>query len=149
MEYEVPASIKAEHEELHADLHKATKVKGNVGRAAKKVADVLHPHFAKEEEYALPPLAILPLLAQGKVDPEMRRMIPLSDRLKAELPQMLKEHKEVGAALDALAAAAKKAKKPEQRRFSERLALHAQNEEEVLYPAAILVGEFLKQKLPG
>jgi hypothetical protein len=31
--------------------------------------------------------------------------------------------------------------------FAEKLALHAQTEEEVLYPAAILVGEYLKLKL--
>jgi hypothetical protein len=28
--------------------------------------------------------------------------------------------------------------------FAEKLKLHAKNEEEVLYPAAILVGEYLK-----
>jgi len=27
---------------------------GKVGKAAKAVANVLHPHFEKEEEYALP-----------------------------------------------------------------------------------------------
>lgn len=148
MVHRVPASVKAEHEELHKELEEATKVRGNVGEAAKKVAKILHPHFAKEEEYALPPLTILPRLAEGKVDSEMRHVISMSDKLKADLPQMLKEHKEVVAALNTLAAAAKKAKKPKQLRLSEKLILHAQNEEEILYPAAILVGEFLKQKLP-
>jgi hypothetical protein len=32
-------------------------------------------------------------------------------------------------------------------RFAEKLMLHAKTEEEVLYPAAILVGEYLKLKL--
>jgi len=36
---------------------------------------------------------------------------------------------------------------PEHARFAEKLMLHAQTEEEVLYPAAILVGEYLKVKL--
>jgi len=31
--------------------------------------------------------------------------------------------------------------------FSEKLSAHAQNEEQVMYPAAILVGEYLKLKL--
>jgi len=33
-------------------------------------------------------------------------------------------------------------------RFAAELMVHAQLEEEVLYPAAILVGEYLKLKLP-
>jgi hypothetical protein len=36
---------------------------------------------------------------------------------------------------------------PEHARFAEKLMFHAQTEEEVLYPAAILVGEYLKVKL--
>jgi hemerythrin len=146
MEHKVPASVKAEHEELHEELEKATKVKGGVGQAAKKVAKVLHPHFAKEEEYALPPLTILRRLAEGKFDSEMMHMISMSDKLRADLPNMVREHKEIVSALNGLAAAAKKAKRPEQLRFSEKLILHAQNEEEILYPASILAGDYLKLK---
>jgi hypothetical protein len=50
----------------------------------------------------------------------------------------------VVAALKNLIAAAEAEKKPEYARFAEKLMLHAQTEEEVLYPAAILVGEYLK-----
>lgn len=149
MEHKVPASVKAEHEELHEELEKASKVRGEVGKSAKAIARILHPHFVKEEEYALPPLTILPLLAEGKIEPEMKHMIPMTDKLKADLPKMLEEHKQIVGALNKLSAAAKKAKRPEQLRFSEKLILHAQNEEEILYPAAILVGEYLKQKLLG
>jgi len=37
--------------------------------------------------------------------------------------------------------------KPQYAEFSEKLILHAQTEEEVMYPAAILVGEYIKLKL--
>ena len=60
---------------------------------------------------------------------------------------MLREHQAVVAALAQLAAAAEKEKLPEHARFAEKLALHAKTEEDVLYPAAILVGEYLKLKL--
>jgi hypothetical protein len=33
--------------------------------------------------------------------------------------------------------------------FTHKLKMHAQNEEEVLYPAAILVGEYLKLRFSG
>jgi hypothetical protein len=31
--------------------------------------------------------------------------------------------------------------------FAEKLKLHAKTEEQILYPTAILIGEYLKQKL--
>lgn len=77
----------------------------------------------------------------------MKSVIPITDRLKAELPEMLGEHKVIVAALENLKTAAEAENKPEHARFAEKLALHAQTEEEVLYPAAILVGEYLKLKL--
>ena len=73
-------------------------------------------------------------------------MLDSFEKLKRELPGMLREHKAVLAALKKLSAAAKKEKKTEYVRFAEKLALHAKTEEEVLYPAAILVGEFLKPR---
>ena len=42
-------------------------------------------------------------------------------------------------------AAAQAENRPEFARFAEKLILHARTEEEVLYPAAILVGEWLQR----
>ncbi len=147
MKLEIPKSLRVEHEELHEELVNATKVTGKVGEAAKAVAKVLHPHFEKEEEYALPPLGLLPLLVEGKITPEMKDVFKMTDRLKADLRQMLEEHKAIVAALSNLSNIAGKEKKMEQTRFAEKLMLHAQNEEEILYPTAILIGEYLKLKL--
>lgn len=143
----IPQPLKLEHEELHAELVRATKAGGKTADAAKVVAKVLHNHFVKEEEFALPPLGLLSLLAQGKVDHTMTTVLGMTDRLKAALPDMLREHKVVVTALKKLIGAAKSEKKPEHARFAEKLMLHARTEEEVLYPAAILVGEYLKLKL--
>ena len=120
---------------------------GKTGEAARAVEEVLHPHFVKEEEYALPPLGLLSSLAEGNLQPEMRTVIAMTDRLKAYLPHMLQEHKAVVAALEKLSAAAKQEGKREPALFAEKLMMHARNEEEVLYPAAILVGEYVKMKL--
>lgn len=147
MTFTIPNPLKLEHEELHAELATATRAGGEVGEAAKAVAKVLHDHFVKEEEFALPPLGLLSSLARGDVGEELSSVIGMTDRLKAELPKMLEEHKVVIVALKDLIAAAEAEKKPEHGRFAEKLMLHAQTEEEVLYPAAILVGEYLKLKL--
>ena len=60
---------------------------------------------------------------------------------------MLMEHKSIVAALNHLADVAKQENKPEYVEFAEKLILHAQTEEEVSYPTAILIGEYLKLKL--
>lgn len=139
----IPASLKAEHQELHAELAAAVKLGGKTGSAAEAVERALAPHFAKEEEYALPPLGLLKPLAEGRVTPEMHSMAQVAARLKADLPRMLEEHQAIVKTLDALAAAARAEQHDEALRFTEKLKLHAQNEEEILYPAAILVGEYL------
>jgi hypothetical protein len=146
MRWKTPQSLAIEHEELHEHLVKATQAGGKTGEAARAVAELLHSHFVKEEEYALPPIGLLPLLAEGKVTPEMKQVLVLTDRLKADLPQMLEEHKAIVAALKTLIDAARKEGHPEHADFAAALMLHAQTEEEVLYPAAILVGEYLKLK---
>lgn len=147
MQFKIPEPMKLEHDELHAELVKATKEKGKLGEAAKAVANVLHPHFVKEEEYAIPPLGILPRLAQGDISSDMREVLAMTDRLKAELPTMVQEHKKIVSALETLAAIAKKKGKPKYVRFAKKLVLHATAEEQVTYPTSILIGEYLRLKL--
>lgn len=144
MEFIIPQPLKAEHNELHAELANAAKESGTIGEAAKAVAKLLHPHFVKEEEYALPPLGLLSALTKGKVTPEMKAVLSMTDRLKAELPEMLEEHKTIVAALEGLSEAAKREKRSDIEHFAEKLILHARTEEDVLYPAALLIGEYVQ-----
>jgi hemerythrin superfamily protein len=86
------------------------------------------------------------VLARGKVDREMQSVFAMTDRLKAELPTMLREHKRIISELKKLMATAKREKKMEHARFAEKLTRHAKTEETVLYPAAMLIGEYLSLK---
>ena len=147
MQFTIPEPLKIEHDELHQELAKATKAGGHVGEAAQTVARLLHPHFVQEEEFALPPLALLKLLAEGRLAPDMAEVLAMTDRLKTELPHMLAEHEAIVAALDRLVEAASEDGRPEVARFAEKLILHARTEEDVLYPTALLIGEYVKLKL--
>jgi len=147
MEFNVPHALKVEHDQLHHDLTQAIQSGGLTGTAAEVVADALHAHFESEEKYALQPLGLLPALAEGKIIPEMAQVLPLTDTLKAELPRMLEEHQAIVDALKQLITAAQQEGKLEHADFAKKLMLHAQNEEEVAYPAALLIGEYLKLKL--
>lgn len=143
MELRIPEPLKTEHSALHSELVDATKQGGRVGAAAKEVARLLHPHFIREEEFALPPLSLLGALAKGTLVPGTD-VVTLTDRLEAELPSMLAEHQQIVAALGELVAAAKAENKPKYVDFAEKLILHARTEEEVLYPAALIVGRYIK-----
>ena len=74
----------------------------------------------------------------------MKSVLTMTDKLKADLPYMFEEHKKIVASLDNLIDVAKKENKILVIHFAEKLKLHAQTEEQVLYPAAILIGEYLK-----
>ncbi len=143
----IPNPMKVEHEELHSELKKATGEKGPLGDAAKAVAEVLHPHFVKEEEYAMPPLGFLTALAEDRLPATIKDALVMSNRLKVDLDQMLKEHRQIVAALKKLIIEAKKEKKLEYVKFADKLIMHAQTEEEVYYPATILIGKYLELKL--
>jgi hypothetical protein len=147
MEFQVPEALNAEHTELHAELAAATKAGGRVAEAANEVARRLPPHFEREEEFALPPLGLLTTLAKGAVEPAMADVLALTDKLKAELPGMLAEHEEIVAALGDLEAAARAEKKQKYARFAKKLIQHARTEEQVLYPAALLVGRYVRLSL--
>lgn len=147
MKFEIPKPMKIEHDELHADLVRATKAGGQTGEAAKAVAKILHGHFVKEEQYALPPLGLLAALSQGRFEAGMADVLRMTDKLEAELPTMLSEHKDIVAALKKLIEAATAEGKPDAVHFAEKLMLHAETEEQVSYPAAILVGRYVKSRL--
>jgi hypothetical protein len=149
MKFQIPPSLKAEHERLHSGLARATKAGGRTGETAKAVAKLMHPHFVKEEEYALPPLGLLGALSKGQIEPGMAEALKMTDRLEAELPHMLAEHKDIVTALNGLTEAAKTENKPEYAHFAEELMAHALTEEEVSYPTALLIGRHLKVILPG
>lgn len=143
----IPQSLQTEHEEIHEALTEATRAPGRVGAAAKELAAVLHPHFERENQIALPPLGLLAPLARGETPASLQEALTMTDALRKELPRMLEEHKRIRAATEKLRIAAREEKAPAQERLAETLAVHAQTEEEVLYPAAILVGDVIRARM--
>jgi hypothetical protein len=144
---QIPQSVQAEHETIHAALVEATHAPGRVGTAAKELAQVLHPHFVREEQIALPPLGLLAPLAAGARPPGMAEALAMTDSLRRELPGMLDEHERIRAAVANLRLAARAEHAEKYERLADQLALHAQTEEEVLYPAAVLVGDVIRARL--
>jgi hemerythrin-like domain-containing protein len=142
----IPEAMNEEHEELHEELRKATKVPDAVGKAAKRVAQVLHSHFERENELALPVISVTRGLAEGKSSPDFHEALDLADKFKLEYEKMLQEHAEIVKALDQLEKVAKKAKKRSVVEFARKLRLHAKTEEDLTYPAVLMAGQLLRQQ---
>lgn len=141
-------SARSAHQDLREELLRAEKAGGETGRAARAVMQVLFPHMTMEERYAMPALRFLPLLARGEAafdqSPDIDRVLKASQGLKAELPVMLEEHRRIVDALAGLMRAAAEEKHAGWAQFATKLIAHVQQEEEIFYPAAILVGEYIR-----
>jgi iron-sulfur cluster repair protein YtfE (RIC family) len=142
-----PKSFREEHAELRQFVARLTREKGGLGEQARRLARLLETHMQKEENFAAPPLGLLPRLARGDVGPGMADALAHSDWLRRNLEVMHAEHQMIAAALEELLKAAGPVAPPELVTFAETLLNHARLEEEVLYPAAIVAGEYLKLRL--
>jgi hypothetical protein len=140
----VPEALRLEHEEMHDALARASHEPGLVGDAAKRLLRILKPHFDKEETFALPPLGMLHQLVRGIHSPEEEAAVIMAWRLREDLDNMLAEHRFIGAALEALLAAATAERRVEYAELANKVLHHMQTEEQVLYPATILVGDYLR-----
>lgn len=67
----------------------------------------------------------------------------------AVVPRMLQEHQRIRAAVDKLRSVARQEHASGQVELADELAAHAKSEEEVLYPAAILVGDLIRARMSG
>jgi hypothetical protein len=147
MDLKPPTPLQSEHQALYAEINRAVKLEGRAGKAARLVARLIERHFAKEEEFVLPPLGLLPALAQGTIEQGMAAAITMAAKLHDELPDLLAEQRVIVAALEELMAVAEGEGLAELVGFAEKLMLHEEIEEQVSYPTAILIGKYLQLQL--
>jgi hypothetical protein len=145
----IPQSLQLSHKETLEQLAGLARKKGPVGVAATSALVVFKRHVAREQEFILPPLTLLPRLADGKVTPEMAWALPMTDRVRAEREQIFEEHTKVTDALNGLIVAATRANDREAKEFAENAAADSLNDLEILEPTLMLIGDILRSKLPA
>lgn len=143
---EVPKALQHEHHEVQAALRAAMQAPGDVGAAARELNQVLSPHFEREEQIALPPLGLLRQLVEEPQAKVPAWLLPMTDSMRAELPQMLAEHKKIQQAVRKLEQTATAAGNAAAVQLAQMLARHAQAEEEMYYPMAVLIGEIVRKR---
>ncbi len=119
---------------------------GKTGSMAEAIARELRHHMDKEEAYALPLLGILKDEAEGKLSrASAQRATKLYLKMKEEYPGMLRGHRELIKQLSRLKKVAAEEGHLTAVRFSEALEQHSQEEEDVMYPAALVAGRIAKE----
>ncbi len=79
----------------------------------------------------------------------MKWAIVMADRVKAERETTYQEHTKITDAMNALAAAARKAHDAEALDFATAAVGDSLNDIELIEPMAIVIGDYLKAKLPA
>jgi hypothetical protein len=146
---DIPQSMRVEHADTMEQLAALGRRQGAVGAEARKALVLFKNHAQHEEEFILPPLTLLPLLADGKVSPDMKWAVAMADRVKAEREQIFLEHTRITDAMNALATAALKAHDTEAYGFARAAVADSLNDIELIEPMSIMVGEYVKAKLPA
>ena len=136
-----PPSAERVHEDLLHLLVKIQHLSGKTGIIAEDLAKKLKTHMEKEETIALPLLGLLPELVSKKASTaSAKRASSLYSEMKAEYPGMLQGHRECMKLVQRLKKVAAEEGHLTAVRFAEALEQHAELEEEILYPAALLAG---------
>ncbi len=145
--HEIPQSQTVEHADNLEHLTALTSHRGKVGEIAKKAVALFKQHDAREAEYIMPPLSLLPYLVDGKVTPDMKWALEMADRVRADREVIFEEHTKMIAVLNDLQLAGQQAHDAEAIDFAKSAATDALNDVEIMEPTAILIGDVLRAKL--
>lgn len=146
MEFDIPESLRVSHAQLNAALAEAMRVGGQTMVAAEVVAPLLELHLHMEDKEVLRILGLLePLQADGinlADAPEFSEL----DEIETIECALHEEHVVLVMAAEKLLASAHAEGADEVAEFAERLLLRIRLDEEIFYPAALLVRNYLRLK---
>ena len=146
--HDIPPSLAAEHAETIDRLQELSKHPGEVGVVARKALALYQKHEARERDYILPPLTLLPEISDGKVRPDMAWALKMADQVKADREEIFAEHTKVTDIANALLAAGQRAHDAEAVEFARGAVADSLNDIEILEPTVVLIGDYLRAKLP-
>jgi hypothetical protein len=147
-EHPIPWSIQLDHQETLERLAALAREQAPVGPAAQQALELFQAHVKREAEYILPPLALLPQLADGKVTADMRWAVTMADQVKAEREEIFHEHMRITDAMNNLAAAADRAHNTDALDFARTAVADSLTDIELMEPMTVVIGDYIRAKLP-
>lgn len=145
----VPESLKEEHEMLVDGLKGHSTQKDQTGAALRQLLRLLEPHVEKEDEFVLPLLGSLTSVAAGAPLEDPKAVMRSYEKYSTQYDLMFTEHLPIRQAIKKAIRAAQKEGYLDVVETLDALAHHSRVEEEVLYPAALLVGKVALRPLPA
>jgi hemerythrin-like domain-containing protein len=136
----VPKSLKEEHEAFIDGLRSHSTKKDQTGVAVGQLLKLLEPHIEKEDQRLLPLLGALGEIAAGQPLENPTAVMRAYEKYAAQYPSMFAEHLPIKESIRRARRLAKKGGYGDVVDVLDALAHHSRVEEEVLYPAALLVG---------
>jgi hypothetical protein len=143
----IPQSLVYEHQDTMERLKALSARPGRVGEAAQRALELFKRHTQREQDYILPPLTLLPDIADGHVTPDMQWALDMADRVRADRELIFQEHTEVTDVLNALLMAGEDAHDQEAVDFARSAAADSLNDIEILEPTVVMIGDVLRAKL--
>lgn len=144
MSLTTPKPLKQGHANLRQDINSIIAQGGKLGIKAKELLEVLSKHFKKEEKFALPPLSLLLMISEGHWEINKQTAIEMAEELRENLLEMKKDHQNINNILKDFKIIAQEENNFKAIRFCRDLEIHVEIEDQVLYPASMLVGHYLK-----
>jgi hypothetical protein len=142
-----PRSVQLQHEQLVSRLESIAKRGGPTGMAAGKAATFLKAHYAKEEEFVLPPLGLLSTILKNPSPADLDRAIAMAERTQAALDELLADHLQITTMMNDLIEAGSREHDESLTRLARRVAAQSLNDIEVVQPTTILIGEYIRANL--
>ena len=145
--FRAPKSLQLSHDEVRAGFVRATMGGGPIAAAAKRLAKISLPHFDGEEKFVFPVLGLLPDLKNGFVQQEMADLLPLIADFRTRFDSLEKQHESIRSAIENLLEASHRSNNREVAKFAYNLRIHERIEDEVIFPAVMLIGNYLRERL--
>ena len=137
-----PPVIVTTHQHLRDALGRAAAAGGAVGDVARSLERTLSPHLKFDEELVMPPLGLLRPLMDGTDAADPAKVTALVAQIEREWPQRLAEHRIILDGAKRLRDAATREGRREFTELADLLSTHAVLDDQVLYPASILVARY-------
>ena len=135
------------HAQLSAALANVSHAGDRARTVAETIAKILEPHLEREEEGVLRILGLLAPLVADEFDVEWIEDVSEWGDLEAKESALNLERRALLAAGEELLAIARTDGDDEMREFAERLILRIRLDEEVFYPAALLIRNYFYLRL--
>ena len=141
---ELPEALQLSHAQLSGALAKISRRSGRTTALADTIAQTLEPHLEHEEGKVLRILGLLAPLTASQFEPEWMEDDSEWEELERNESALHLEHRQLVTAGEELLAIARAEDAAEVLDFAERLLLRIRLDEDVFYPAALLIRNYLK-----